>query len=138
MQVISKDKPKGQSFGVLKKMKKAKRIEAQKEHMRRAENKRKNSENRKERVLENELLEKIAQVKILGFYKNMLRVLINGEEEKRALTFVRRNADLFENLNSIGEFEVKLFGESIQLRKLSNFSEMKESLIEDIKFENSK
>lgn len=135
MQVISKDKPKGKEFGVLKKMKKAKRIEAQKEHMRRAENKRKNAENRKERMIESEFSDKISQVQIAGYSKNMLRVLIDGVEEKRGLTYIRRNAKLSENLENIGDFEVKLYGEMIKLKKLSNFSQMKEFLIDSIKFE---
>lgn len=133
MKVISKNKPKGTEYNALKKMKKAARIVKAKEDRRRAENKRINAESRKERRLENEFLEKVSQVEIVGFNKGMLLVSVEGEIEKRSLSFGRRNVNLSENLDSIANFELKLFGEMVELKKLKNFSQMKDEIAWAIK-----
>lgn len=128
MKIISKTKPKGTEYSELKNMKKAARIVKNKEDRRRAENKRVNAEARKERQVENEFYEKIKEVQIVGFNKGMLIVLINGEQEKRNLTFGRRSVNLAENIESLHNFELKLFGEMVELKRLGNYNQMKETI----------
>ncbi|WP_297404834.1 hypothetical protein [uncultured Cetobacterium sp.] len=128
MKIISKTKPKGTEYSELKNMKKAARIVKNKDDRRRAENKRVNAEARKERQVENEFYEKIKEVQIVGFNKGMLIVLINGEQEKRNLTFGRRSVNLTENIESLHNFELKLFGEMVELKRLGNYNQMKETI----------
>ncbi|MBC2850250.1 MULTISPECIES: hypothetical protein [unclassified Cetobacterium] len=128
MKIISKTKPKGTEYSALKNMKKAARIVKTKEDRRRAENKRVNAESRKERRLENDFYERVGQVQILGFNKGMLIVSIDGEQEKRNLTFGRRSVSLAENIDSLPNFELKLFGEMVEIKRLGNFNDMKDSI----------
>ncbi len=131
--IISKNKPKGTEYNKLKKMKKAKRIQKLKDDRRRAENKRINAENRKEKRIEKEFLDKISSIEIIDFSKGMLLLKISETIEKRALIFKRRENDIKDFLDFIDEFELKLFGENVQLRKLSNFNEVKDELVLKIK-----
>lgn len=128
MKIISKNKPKGTEYSELKNMKKAARIVKTKEDRRRAENKRVNAEARKERKLENDFYEKVKEVQIVGFNKGMLIVSIEGEQEKRNLTFGRRSVSLAENIESLHNFELKLFGEMVELKRLGNYNQMKETI----------
>lgn len=128
MKIISKNKPKGTEYNELKNMKKAKRIVKAKEDRRRAENKRVNAEARKERRIEGEFYDRVKEVEILGFNKRMLLVRIGEETEKRSLTYGRRSIDLKENLNLIGNFQLKLFGEMVELKYLKNFDKMKDQI----------
>ena len=109
MKIISKTKPKGTEYNELKNLKKAKRIVKAKEDRRRAENKRVNAEARKERRIESEFYDKVKEVEILGFNRGMLLVRIDDIIEKRGLTYGRRSVDLKENLNLIGNFQLKLW-----------------------------
>ena len=131
--IISKNKPKGTEYNKLKKMKKAKRIQKLKDDRRRAENKRINAENRKEKRIEKEFLDKISSIEIIDFSKGMLLLKISETIEKRALIFKRRENDIKDFLDFIDEFELKLFGENVQLKKLSNFNEVKDELVLKIK-----
>lgn len=128
MKIISKNKPKGTEYNELKNMKKAKRIVKAKEDRRRAENKRVNAEARKERRIEGEFYDRVKEVEILGFNKGMLLVRIGEETEKRSLTYGRRSIDLKENLNLIGNFQLKLFGEMVELKYLKNFDKMNDQI----------
>ncbi|MDX8337319.1 MULTISPECIES: hypothetical protein [Cetobacterium] len=128
MKIISKNKPKGTEYNELKNLKKAKRIVKTKEDRRRAENKRVNAEARKERRLENEFYDRVKEVEILGFNKGMLIVRIGEDTEKRSLTYGRRSIDLKENLSLIGNFQLKLFGEMVELKNLKNFTQMKDQI----------
>lgn len=136
MKVVSKNKPKGTEYNALKNMKKAARIVKAKDDKRRAENKRINAEARKERRFETEFFEKVEKVEILNFSKGMLNILIEGERKKRGITYGRRNIKLSENLSDLANFEIKLYGEMVKLRKLKNFSEKKEELACEISQEN--
>lgn len=128
MKIISKTKPKGTEYNELKNLKKAKRIVKAKEARRRAENKRVNAEARKERRIESEFYDKVKEVEILGFNRGMLLVRIDDIIEKRGLTYGRRSVDLKENLNLIGNFQLKLFGEMVELKHLKNFTQMKDQI----------
>ncbi|MGL4865872.1 MAG: hypothetical protein ACRDA0_06395 [Cetobacterium sp.] len=128
MKVISKTKPKGTEYNELKNLKKAKRIVKAKEDRRRAENKRVNAEARKERKIENEFLDRVSEVEILGFNKGMLLVRVGDEVEKRNLTYGRRSVDLKDNISLLGNFQLKLFGEMVELKRLKNFNQMKDEL----------
>ncbi len=128
MKIISKTKPKGTEYNELKNLKKAKRIVKAKEDRRRAENKRVNAEARKERRIENEFYDKVKEVEILGFNRGMLLVRIDDIIEKRGLTYGRRSVDLKENLSLIGNFQLKLFGEMVELKHLKNFTQMKDQI----------
>ena len=128
MKIISKTKPKGTEYNELKNLKKAKRIVKAKENRRRAENKRVNAEARKERRIESEFYDKVKEVEILGFNRGMLLVRIDDIIEKRGLTYGRRSVDLKENLNLIGNFQLKLFGEMVELKHLKNFTQMKDQI----------
>ncbi len=128
MKIISKTKPKGTEYNELKNMKKAKRIVKAKEDRRRAENKRVNAEARKERRIEGEFYDRVKEVEILGFNKGMLLVRIGEDVEKRGLTYGRRSVDLKENLSLIGNFQLKLFGEMVELKHLKNFAQMKDQI----------
>lgn len=136
MKVISKNKPKGTEYNALKNMKKAARIVKAKDDRRRAENKRINAEARKERRLENEFFEKIGEIEILSFSKGMLHLVIEDKIEKRGVSYGRRNVKLSENLSDIANFQVKLYGEMVELKRLKNFGEKKEELIWAISEEN--
>lgn len=129
MKMISKNKPKGTKYNELKKMKKAKRFIKAKEDNRRAENKRVNAETRKERRIENEFYNQIKQIEILDYNKGMLIVLFNGEKQKRSLSFGRRDVDLKEYITSLENFQLKLLGQMVELKRLKNFKEIKEELI---------
>ncbi|MGL6024311.1 MAG: hypothetical protein ACRC0F_06825, partial [Cetobacterium sp.] len=126
MKIISKTKPKGTEYSELKNLKKAKRIVKANEDRRRAENKRVNAESRKERRVKNEFNEKVGEVEILGFNKGMLLVRIDEVIEKRNVFYGRRTVDLKDNLAFIGNFQLKLFGEMVELKYLKNFAEKKD------------
>lgn len=128
MKIISKNKPKGTEYNELKNMKKAKRIVKTKEDRRRAENKRVNAEARKEKRIEGEFYDKIKEIEILGFNKGMLLIRIGDDIEKRNLTYGRRSVDLKENLSSLGNFQLKIFGEMVELKHLKNFAQMKDQI----------
>ncbi|MDU1910492.1 hypothetical protein [Fusobacterium sp.] len=129
MEIISKNKPKGLAYSKHKKLKKAKRLEEEKKFKRLTENKRKNAENRKERAIEKENIDKISQVIILGYNKGMLFIHIEGKEEKRALLFDKKTVTK-ENLGrEIRNFEVKLYGENWKISILKGFQEMKDELV---------
>ena len=128
MKANSKNKPKGTEYNVLKNIKKAARIVKTNEDRRRAENKRLNSESRKEKRIEKDFYERVSQIEIIDFSKGMMILSIEGNIEKRNLTYGRRSVKLSENLEFLPNFEVKLFGEQVEIRRLANFEEMKERL----------
>ncbi|MGL4393398.1 MAG: hypothetical protein ACRCSK_08210 [Fusobacteriaceae bacterium] len=126
MSELSKE---GKTFSPMKKMKKRKRILAEKEHATRTENKRVNSENRKARAERSEIIEQVSVVKILGYEKNMLQIELDGKIEKRALIFDKRKINKNNLEENLPKFELKLFGENFVISSLANFDEMKENLL---------
>lgn len=129
MEVISKDKAKGKAHGTEKRIKKAARLVKEKDDKRRTEHKRQNAEARKERAIETAYNEKVADVEILGFTKGILTLLIEGKQEKRSLSYGRRNADIADFVTFIADFELKLYGDMVKLKYLKNFNEMKDTLV---------
>lgn len=125
MKVISKDKPKGKEYSINKKMKKAKRLEEEKKFKRITENKRKNAENRKERRLEQEEIDKIREIEIVDYQKGMLHIKINEKIEKRALNSQDKNLDI----KNIDNFEINLSGKMWKISILKNYDDIKELLI---------
>lgn len=129
MEVISKNKPKGKEYSVIKAKRKQKRILEEKAIKQRTENRRQNAEKRKAQNLEAAYQEKCREVEIVGVRKNMLLLNIEGEIEKRALLYdkkkVRKNNLSTEILNIF----VKLYGSDFPIRKLKNFKEKREELV---------
>ena len=129
MEVISKNKPKGKAYSKIKAKRKQTRILQEKAIKQRTENKRINAENRKANLEYREFMDRISEVQIVEFKKNMLIIDIDGEIEKRALLFDKRRVNKKNIKDEILDFKVKLFGEEVYLRKLGNFAEKKDELI---------
>lgn len=129
MEVISKNKPKGKAYSKIKAKRKQTRILQEKAIKQRTENKRINAENRKATLELKEFMNRVNQVKIIEFKKNMLIIDIDGELEKRAVIFDERKVNKKNLADEILGFKIKLFGEEVFLRKLGNFAEKKEELI---------
>lgn len=129
MEVISKNKPKGKAYSKIKAKRKQTRILQEKAIKQRTENKRINAENRKVNLEYREFMDRVAEVQIVEFKKNMLIIDIDGEIEKRALLFDKRKVNKKNIKDEILDFKVKLFGEEVYLRKLGNFAEKKDELI---------
>ena len=129
MEVISKNKPKGKAYSKIKAKRKQTRILQEKAIKQRTENKRINAENRKANLEFKEFMNKVAEVEIVEFKKNMLTIDIDRELEKRAVLFDKRKVNKKNLADEILGFKIKLFGEEVFLRKLGNFAEKKEDLI---------
>ncbi len=129
MKVLNKDKAKGKVHGTMKKLKKHNRLVEEKETAIRTENKRVNAENRKAKAEEKALLEKIKNVKIVDFVKEMLLIEIDGKVEKRALIFDRRYVTLENFRDRIDFMKIKLYGEEYKLTAISNFKDVKEDIL---------
>lgn len=129
MKTLSKDKPKGQKHGTMKKIKKKNRLLESKAIASRTENKRLNSESRKARIEKDLELAKIGRVKILDFLKGMLIIDIEGKIEKRALLYNKKHTTK-DNLSlRFPIFEIKLYGENYKISTLENFSKLEETLL---------
>ena len=74
-------------------------------------------------------MDRVSEVQIVEFKKNMLIIDIDGEIEKRALLFDKRKVNKKNIKDEILDFKVKLFGEEVYLRKLGNFEEKREELL---------
>ena len=129
MEVISKNKPKGKAYSKIKAKRKQTRILQEKAIKQRTENKRINAENRKANLEYREFMDRVHEVEIIEFKKNMLIINIDGEIEKRALLFDKRKVNKKNLAQEILDFKIKIFGEEIYLRKLGNFDEKKEELL---------
>ena len=129
MEVISKNKPKGKAYSKIKAKRKQTRILQEKAIKQRTENKRINAENRKANLEFREFMNKVAEVEIVEFKKNMLIIDIDGELEKRAVLFDKRKVNKKNLSEEILGFKITLFGEEVFLRKLGNFPEKKDELI---------
>ena len=129
MEVISKNKPKGKAYSKIKAKRKQTRILQEKAIKQRTENKRINAENRKANLEYREFMDRVSEVQIVEFKKNMLIIDIDGEIEKRALLFDKKKVNKKNIKDEILDFKVKLFGEEVYLRKLGNFAEKKDELI---------
>ena len=129
MEVISKNKPKGKAYSKIKAKRRQARILQEKAIKQRTENKRINAENRKANLEYREFMDRVSEVQIVEFKKNMLIIDIDGEIEKRALLFDKRRINKKNIKDEILDFKVKLFGEEVYLRKLGNFAEKKDELI---------
>lgn len=129
MEVISKNKPKGKAYSKIKAKRKQTRILQEKAIKQRTENKRINAENRKANLEFREFMNKVAEVEIVEFKKNMLIIDIDGELEKRAVLFDKRKVNKKNLSEEILGFKIKLFGEEVFLRKLGNFPDKKDELI---------
>lgn len=135
MNIISKDKPKGNEYSKHKKMKKAKRLQEEKKFRRLTENKRKNAENRKERELEKQTLNKIREVILKDFIKGMFIISIEGKEEKRS-PLIDKNKITLKNIEeSVGNIQIKLYGNYYNIKELTDFEEVKEDIVLKIKNE---
>lgn len=132
MEVISKNKPKGKAYSKIKAKRKQTRILQEKAIKQRTENKRINAENRKANLEYREFMDRVSEVQIVEFKKNMLIIDIDGEIEKRALLFDKRKVNKKNIKDEILDFKVKLFGEEVYLRKLGNFAEKKDELISSL------
>ena len=93
MEVISKNKPKGKAYSKIKAKRKQTRILQEKAIKQRTENKRINAENRKANLEYREFMDRVSEVQIVEFKKNMLIIDIDGEIEKRALLFDKRKVN---------------------------------------------
>lgn len=129
MEVISKNKPKGKEYSKIKAKRKQTRILQEKAIKQRTENKRINAENRKANLEHREFMDRVRDVFIVEFKKNMLIIDIDGDLEKRSLIFDKRKVTKKNLSEEILDFKIKLFGEEIFLRKLGNFEEKKEELL---------
>lgn len=132
MEVISKDKPKGKAYSINKKMKKAKRLEEEKKFRRLTENKRKNAENRKERVIERAEAQRASEVILKGYSKGMLIISIEGKEEKRAPLFDKKKITKKNIEDEIDNFEIKLYGSNWKISILEGYEDIREQLIWEI------
>lgn len=129
METISKNKPKGKAYSKIKAKRKQTRILQEKAIKQRTENKRINAENRKANLEFREFMNRVSEVEIVEFKKNMLIIDIDGELEKRALLFDERKVNKKNLAETILDFKIKLFGEEVYLRKLGNFAEKKDELL---------
>ena len=93
MEVISKNKPKGKAYSKIKAKRKQTRILQEKAIKQRTENKRINAENRKANLEYREFMDRVSEVQIVEFKKDMLIIDIDGEIEKRALLFDKRKVN---------------------------------------------
>lgn len=129
MEVISKNKPKGKEYSVIKAKRKQKRILEEKAIKQRTENRRQNAEKRKAQNLEAAYQDKCREVEIVGVRKNMLLLNIEGEIEKRAPLYDKKKVRK-DNLDTeILNIFVKLYGSDFPIRKLKNFKEKREDLV---------
>ncbi|WP_163469089.1 hypothetical protein [Fusobacterium sp. IOR10] len=129
MEVISKNKPKGKEFAVIKAKRKQTKILEEKAIKQRTENKRVNSEKRKFKNLENEYQDKCRAIEIVGFRRGMLLIKIGDKVEKRALLYDDRKVNKRNLEKEILNFFIKLFGDDFPIRKLKNFKEKREELV---------
>ncbi|MFK4785668.1 hypothetical protein [Fusobacterium sp. MFO224] len=129
MEVISKNKPKGKDFAVIKAKRKQKRILEEKSIKQRTENKRINAEKRKAKNLEKDYQDKCRAIEIVGFRKGMLLVKIEDKIEKRALLYDDRKVNKKNLEKEILNFFIKLYGCDFPIRKLKNFKEKREELV---------
>ena len=129
MEVISKDKPKGKDYSIIKAKRKQKRILEEKAIKQRTENKRQNAEKRKAQNLESAYQDKCREVEIIGLRKNMLLLNIEGEVEKRAPLYDKRKVNSGNIEKEILNVFVKLYGNDFPVRKLKNFKEKRDELV---------
>ncbi|WP_300330778.1 hypothetical protein [Fusobacterium sp.] len=129
MEVISKDKPKGKEYSLIKAKRKQKRILEEKAIKQRTENRRQNAEKRKAQNLENAYQDKCREVEIIGLRKNMLLLNIEGEIEKRAPLYDKKKVNKGNLDKEILNIFVKLYGSDFPIRKLKNFKEKREELV---------
>jgi len=129
LEVISKNKPKGKEFAVIKAKRKQTKILEEKAIKQRTENKRVNSEKRKFKNLENEYQDKCRAIEIVGFRRGMLLIKIGDKVEKRALLYDDRKVNKRNLEKEILNFFIKLFGDDFPIRKLKNFKEKREELV---------
>ena len=129
MEVISKDKPKGKDYSIIKAKRKQKRILEEKAIKQRTENKRQNAEKRKAQNLESAYQDKCREVEIVGLRKNMLLLNIEGEVEKRAPLYDKRKVNSGNIEKEILNVFVKLYGNDFPVRKLKNFKEKRDELV---------
>jgi hypothetical protein len=129
MEVISKNKPKGNEYGRLKKMRKAKRLEEEKKTRRRTEHKRINAEARKEREIKKGEKDKALSVEILGFSRGMLLILIEDKEEKRALVYDKTKVNSKNITDEIDKFEIKLYGNNYKISLLKGYEDVKDQIL---------
>lgn len=129
MEVISKGKPKGKEYSLIKAKRKQKRILEEKAIKQRTENRRQNAEKRKAQNLENAYQDKCREVEIIGLRKNMLLLNIEGEIEKRAPLYDKKKVNKGNLDKEILNIFVKLYGSDFPIRKLKNFKEKREELV---------
>lgn len=129
MEIISKDKPKGKDYSIIKAKRKQKRILEEKAIKQRTENKRQNAEKRKAQNLESAYQDKCREVEIIGLRKNMLLLNIEGEVEKRAPLYDKRKVNSGNIEKEILNVFVKLYGSDFPVRKLKNFKEKRDELV---------
>lgn len=129
MEVISKGKPKGKEYSLIKAKRKQKRILEEKAIKQRTENRRQNAEKRKAQNLENAYQDKCREVEIVGLRKNMLLLNIEGEIEKRAPLYDKKKVNKGNLDKEILNIFVKLYGSDFPIRKLKNFKEKREELV---------
>ena len=125
---VNKSKAKGTAWNKDKGIKKSKMYEERKMTARRAESKRVNAEQRKERAEKQAVLEKVADVKMIGYRRGMLLLEVEGEVVKRALIHSKKLEKRILDLK-IGDIEVKIFGGNVKLENIEGFEEMREQLI---------
>ena len=125
---VNKSKAKGTAWNKDKGVKKSKMYEERKMTKKRAESKRINAEQRKDRQTAKDVLEKIAGVKMVGFRRGMLLLEIDGAIEKRALIHSKKLELRILDLK-IADIEVKVFGKNIKLENIEGFEEMREQLM---------
>lgn len=129
MEIISKDKPKGKDYSIIKAKRKQKRILEEKAIKQRTENRRQNAERRKVQNMENAYQDKCREVEIIGLRKNMLLLNIEGEIEKRAPLYDKKKVNKSNLDKEILNIFVKLYGSDFPIRKLKNFKEKREELV---------
>ncbi|MDP0489215.1 MAG: hypothetical protein Q7K48_09455 [Fusobacterium sp. JB021] len=129
MEVISKNKPKGKDFAVVKAKRKQTRILEERAIKQRTENKRVNAEKRKAKNLENDYQDKCRAIEIVGFRRGMLLIKIQDKVEKRALLYDDRKVNKKNLEKEILNFFIKLYGSDFPIRKLKNFKEKREELV---------
>lgn len=129
MEVISKDKPKGKEYSLIKAKRKQKRILEEKAIKQRTENRRQNAEKRKAQNLESAYQDKCREVEIIGMRKNMLLLNVEGEVEKRAPLYDKKKVNKKNLDKEILNIFVKLYGSDFPIRKLKNFKEKREELV---------
>ena len=129
MEVISKNKPKGKDFSIIKAKRKQTRILEEKAIKERTENRRQNAEKRKFQNMEKDYQDKCMAIEIVGFRRGMLLLNIEGEVEKRALIYDDRKLNKNNLEKEILNIFVKLYGSDFPIRKLKNFKEKRDELV---------